>query len=285
MLRIRGTMYLGRGITDTGSDEDEMMIDEDAPAAGHDSQLHPPHHHHQASPGNVVLLVPSHDREGRPQHQQHPQQHLEYPPSLLEKILSSPRASPIPQDQQQQQVMSKGLCSGGTVEVMEQIKQRMLLAEEQNHRAAVAVAAARSAAEALSLTPPPSISGESNARSTPPEAGYTDLSAATASASSAPLDLTVRQQQHSSSSARLLVAGPKASPVILEQVLPHHLAAGASPSSSELFYYKPELKTESEGSHYSASRAAPGGEQQPDLELDSAERIAVNALLALGRPK
>ncbi len=215
MLRIRGTMYLGRGITDTGSGDEDYEQDDEQSMYGHESSASPVahlghhHHNHDSRAGNVVLLVP-HDQHSAAQH------------SLLEKILSSPRSSPAPP---QHQIIKPNMCSGGTV-------------------------------EELPLTPPPSISGQSNPRSTPPEvaAGYTDLHY---HHKEAPLDLTKR-----------VVSVPKSSPVILEPVAQTWRAA-ASASSSELFYYKQQESSSSSADLH--------------MDLDSDERDAVNALLTLAR--
>lgn len=233
MLRIRGTMYLGRGITDTGSDLEDM--DDDGEGGHDDSQDGAARYESQ---GNVLLLLNNDQRKAQQQ------QHLEYP-TLLEKILSG--TSPGPN----QHIVSKGLCSGGSVEMLE-----------------AAERAAAAGGGGLPLTPPPSVSGESNARSTPPEvAGYT-----AADCDDHPMDLTVRSHQEAAAAAARqqqhlkFVATPKSSPVILEQVSPTWKAPAPS---SELFYYKQEVKAEDS--------------QQEETALDSAERIAVNALLALGK--
>ncbi len=269
-------MYLGRGITDTGSDDEE---EEEEDLDGCDeSQLSG---HYSLSnrgdsvvpqTGNVghttaaVLLVPA--------GQQVKQEQMEYPSPLLEKILSSPRTSPGPQQQQQQQVASsnKMLCSGGMVE--ELTMRVAALAEQQRMATAAGVSS-------LTLTPPPSVSGESTSRATPPDV-CTDLG------EQAPLDLTVRQQLAASRHAII----PKTSPVILEPVSPtwKHTIVTAAPSSSELFYYKPELKEEQHPSRVVGSSSCGGAmtegqQEQQVFELDSAERIAVNALLTLGKAK
>ena len=250
MLRIRGNLYLGRGITDTTSDpeaDDSNSHDmEDTkehlrrelghlqPEPRSDGHLLPP------PPANLLLLF----------QQQQQQQDLKpdidgnYP--LLEKILTSPRNSPNLAQQQQQIMINKGVFTGGSVEVM----------EEEMRRYKMELEAVANGSE-LPLTPPPSISGDSNARSTPPEVnGYTDFHA------ESPLDLSCKEM--------LL---PK-KPVILEPVSPPWKSA-IPREGVELFPYKPEdfeLKGEK-------SKLVVGEEE----ELDSAEKIAVNALLCLSK--
>lgn len=184
MLRIRGKLYLGRGITDTGSDDNEE--DED------DDESESIMNQHQ-SQHNVLLLVPNDVSQGKVDGQS----------PLLEKILT-----------QQQQYINKSLSSGGSVEVL----------DRQD--------------DAFPLTPPPSISGDSNARSTPPETalsqGYTNT-----------------EWTHGDQALDL---STKMSPVILEPLSPHW-KQGEEPEQSE----------------------------PQDMTMGTAERIAVNALLALSK--
>ncbi len=234
MLRIRGTMYLGRGITDTGSDVDD---DEEEEAAREDDDYHYPesqlgHDYHQrvvgdsAAAGATILMV---DQKG-----------AEYPSPLLEKILSSPRSSPGPHHQAAAGSNNKMLCSGGMVEEL-----TAKLAAEQQYRLGMAAASS----SLVALTPPPSVSGESSSRATPPST--TDVCESATDLSVGALDLS---------------RPAKSSPVILEPVSPNW--------KKQMLYHRQQQQQQLEASHCAQEEAS--AEQ-----LDSAERIAVNALLTL----
>ncbi len=244
-------MYLGRGITDTGTDEDDDEENEDsAREDDHYYDESPSSLRHmtvhndsttrqvqQPGSGNVVVLLPKRDDSEREKATL--TAHFDYP-SMLEKILSSPNSSPGPV------TISKPLGSSGgsMVEVT---------TDELKYKLMAAAAAGGNGMEVL--TPPPSISGDSNARSTPPEAGTSDW---TVIEQREALDLSVTDQQGSPSI--------KASPVILEQVSPHRGA-----NKSDLYFYQTTDKETSTG--------------DDAVLLDSAERIAINALLSLSKAR
>jgi hypothetical protein len=272
MLRIRGQLYLGRGIADTNSDDEDDYDEEegnnsdDYSYGKHESRNNRPSFPHESfkqQQGSVLLLVPalSTALDIKREHDEH------CPPSLLEKILTngSPVPSPNP-SQQQQQIVSKSLCSGGSVEVMEK---HYNIQDESNS----------SSSHHYPLTPPPSISGDSNARSTPPDmvSGYTDWTNEQREA----LDLSLVSQQRS-----------KSSPVILEPISPPWR------STSQPQLVKKLLEEDATPFSYRHHQQQPAKKRRyqdysPDLdlqqmeessvELDRDERIAVNALLALSK--
>ena len=121
MLRIRGKLYLGRGITDTGSDpenDDEYDEDEDR-QDGHDSDSHDSLTHQQCQQqSNLLLLVPTHSDVRK---------EFDNQSSLLEKILTgSPSRAANLTVQQQQQIISKSLSSGGSVEIFGKTPQEQI---------------------------------------------------------------------------------------------------------------------------------------------------------------
>ena len=134
------------------------------------------------------------------------------------------------------------------------------------------------------LTPPPSVSGESLARSTPPAAA-TDIYgrpmnlAAVFDHSEAPLDLTKDNHIHTNNPnpnvGRITVVNtPKSSPVILEPVTPPWKSAAESSGASSM--------RSSPVFHHESS--APYQQQhQEDTTLDYDEQMAVTALLSLSR--
>ena len=223
MLRIRGKLYLGRGITDTPSDEEDQHEEDydedhlDDEAMNHES--------YQQQQQPMLMIIPQ---------AQVKREEEEESSSLLEKILTSPRTSPGPG---QQQIVRS---SGGSVEILDP---RFKLIEGSH---------------LMPLTPPPSISGDSNARSTPPEmvAGYTalDFSVSHHHGSNEPLDLSKMSQ--------------KSSPVILEPVSPPWRSGAIKKVVDEYESFVghgvDDINMESE-------------------ELGRAERIAVNALMALAK--
>ena len=131
------------------------------------------------------------------------------------------------------------------------------------------------------LTPPPSVSGESLARSTPPAA--TDiygrpLNLAFDHHIEAPLDLT--KDTHTTSAARItVVATPKSSPVILEPVTPPWKSAGEQSSGASSMRSSPVFH--SHHSHQPESGGFPPKQHEDTLDYD--EQMAVTALLSLSR--
>ena len=116
---------------------------------------------------------------------------------------------------------------------------------------------------AFPLTPPPSISGDSLARSTPPEAsvavpGYTNT-----------------EWIHSGPGEEALDLRTKTSPVILEPVSPPWRPALGKNIDEDSFIHEKQVQLESRGSLEVAAMEVEG--------MDRAERIAVNALLALSK--
>ena len=131
------------------------------------------------------------------------------------------------------------------------------------------------------LTPPPSVSGESLARSTPPAAA-TDIYGRPMNLSAvfdhneAPLDLTKDNHIHTNpnviGSSRITVVNtPKSSPVILEPVTPPWKSAAESSGASSM-RSSPVFQGQQ-----------PWGQQQEDNTLDYDEQMAVTALLSLSR--
>ena len=134
----------------------------------------------------------------------------------------------------------------------------------------------------MMLTPPPSVSGESLARSTPPAA--TDIYGRPLNLAfdshhiEAPLDLTKDTHAAAAAAARItVVATPKSSPVILEPVTPPWKSAGEQSSGASSMRSSPVFH--SHHSHQSES----GYPQQQEDTLDYDEQMAVTALLSLSR--
>lgn len=219
MLRIRGQMYLGRGITDTPSDEEE---DDDHDSLRHSSPSSP-HHESHYEPHQQILLL------------------SEVPEApMLQSLLNSARSSPAA-PQMMLAAKQPHLTSGGTVEVLEnQLKLRMI--EED---------------AAMPLTPPPSVSGESNHahhRATPPEGatslGY-DCLLTVAGEQREALNLSDQRGEAPLDLTKSSI--PKTTPVTLERVSPSWRK-----DSADLFDYRQQ--------------------EQKDLEM-----IAASALISLSR--
>ena len=179
MLRIRGSLYLGRQYesqkaNNGGSDNDSETHDDDSFGADD----------HEA------ILLRQRDEDDMEEDEDED----DYAgSSLLEKILTCPqqqRVSPVPGGQQI--ITSQSLCSGGSVED---------IGREPVHTKLAILAAE---AGNMPLTPPPSISGERG--STPPGNNHW-LPARGDVHRDAPLDLTVK----------LTTPTPKSSPLVLEQ--------------------------------------------------------------------
>ena len=133
----------------------------------------------------------------------------------------------------------------------------------------------------MMLTPPPSVSGESLARSTPPAAVSTDiygrpmnLSAVFTDHNEAPLDLTKDNYQTHTNARVTVVNTPKSSPVILEPVTPPWKSVGESSGASSM---------RSSPVFHHESSALYQQQQQEDTTLDYDEQMAVTALLSLSR--
>ena len=131
------------------------------------------------------------------------------------------------------------------------------------------------------LTPPPSVSGESLARSTPPAAAATDIygRAVFFDHSDAPLDLTKDHHSsevglHHSQKVAAVVNTPKSSPVILEPVTPPWKSAESAPSSMRS---SPAFPESSYIGHHQQQQ------QHEEASLDYDEQMAVTALLSLSR--
>ena len=130
----------------------------------------------------------------------------------------------------------------------------------------------------MMLTPPPSVSGESLARSTPPAAA-TDIYgrpmnlAAVFDHSEAPLDLTKDNYQHQQPKITV-VNTPKSSPVILEPVTPPWKSAAESSGASSM-RSSPVFHHQQPESYQH--------QPQEDAALDYDEQMAVTALLSLSR--
>ena len=136
----------------------------------------------------------------------------------------------------------------------------------------------------MMLTPPPSVSGESLARSTPPAASATDIygRAVFFDHNEAPLDLTkdneVAARGHHQQ--KVTVNTPKSSPVILEPVTPPWKSAGESaPSSMRSSPAFPSTHLLPESSYIDHHQQ----QQQDAGSLDYDEQMAVTALLSLSR--
>ena len=141
----------------------------------------------------------------------------------------------------------------------------------------------------MMLTPPPSVSGESLARSTPPAAA-TDIYgrpmnlAAVFDHSEAPLDLTKDNHIHTNPNPNVgritVVNTPKSSPVILEPVTPPWKSAAESSGASSM-RSSPVFPTQHhlpESDYYQQQQ-----QQQQQDTLDYDEQMAVTALLSLSR--
>ena len=130
------------------------------------------------------------------------------------------------------------------------------------------------------LTPPPSVSGESLARSTPPAA--TDIYGRPLNLAfdshhiEAPLDLS--KDTHTAAARITVVATPKSSPVILEPVTPPWKSAGEQSSGASSMRSSPVFH-----SHHSHQSESAGFPPQQEDTLDYDEQMAVTALLSLSR--
>ena len=128
------------------------------------------------------------------------------------------------------------------------------------------------------LTPPPSVSGESLARSTPPAAASsTDIYGRPLNLAfdhtEAPLDLTKDNYQHQQPKITV-VNTPKSSPVILEPVTPPWKSVGESSGASSM-RSSPVFHHQQPESYQH--------QPQEDAALDYDEQMAVTALLSLSR--
>ena len=218
MLRIRGSLYLGR----------QYESQKGGGSGGHHSD-HDSEQHDDDSYGADEEDDHEDDMLGMQQGEEECDNLEEgfSNPSLLEKILSSRRrhGSPAPitqqqQQQQQQQIITnnQSLCSGGSVTDLGR--------EVVNTKLALLVA---EASNSLPLTPPPSISGEcGSSRATPPDSGI--------SSRDGPLDLTT---------VKLTTPTPKSSPVMADhQQQPTWKVIVSGPESQDMYYdlSQPKMK-------------------------------------------
>ena len=244
MLRIRGRLYLGR--------QYEHAILKGEPLEGHEGQDDFDHDDYDDDMDDGFdddddeMKIADHDAHEAERH------------SLLEKILTG--SAQAPQQQQQQQPAQMARFSGGYVQEIDQRSNEIM------------------------LTPPPSVSGESLARSTPPATDIygrpMNLAMAVFDHNEAPLDLTKDHYTNNGACRITVVNTPKSSPVILEPVTPPWKSAAESSGASSM-RSSPVFPTQHhlpESDYYQQQQ-----QQQQQDTLDYDEQMAVTALLSLSR--
>ena len=244
MLRIRGRLYLGR--------QYEHAILKGEPLEGHEGQDDFDHDDYDDDMDDGFDMEDDEERADAHEAERH---------SLLEKILTGSAQAPHPQQQQQQQQQPAQMArfSGGYVQEIDQRSNEIM------------------------LTPPPSVSGESLARSTPPATDIygrpMNLAMAVFDHNEAPLDLTKDHYTNNGACRITVVNTPKSSPVILEPVTPPWKSAAESSGASSM-RSSPVFPTQH---HLPESDYYQQQQQQQQDTLDYDEQMAVTALLSLSR--